>query len=181
VPWALSTGSGSLPAARIDAAGFTNGGAIYVIGGRDGAGSEVATTYWTVPNAATGDIAAWQTLSQDDLPGPRVAGAAAVVGSYAYVVGGSDATGPLLDTLRADVAPEPPFFQLGLFGATVPGLAIPGAIGIQLAEINAATVATINFFLLLTLGALVQRPRTRARWLHAITRGRTKLPASDDF
>ena len=180
VPWAVSLGSGSLPAARVDAAGFTNGGAIYVVGGHDGAGSAVATTYWAVPNATTGDISEWTTLSQDDLPGARVAAAAAAVGSFVYVVGGTDNAGPLIDTLRADLAPEPPFFQLGLFGATVPGLAIPGAIGIQLAEINASTVATINFVILFTLAVLLQRPTTRARWLHAITRGRTKPPTADD-
>ncbi len=85
VPWAVSLGSSSLPAARSDAAGFTNGGALYVVGGQDGTGSAVATTYWAVPNTTTGDIAAWQTLSQDDLPSARVAGSAAVVGAHVYV------------------------------------------------------------------------------------------------
>ena len=179
--WGVSLGASSLPAARVDAAGITNGGAIYVIGGHDGAGTAVATTYWAVPNAATGDIAAWQTLSEDDLPGPRVAGAGAVVGSFAYVVGGATNEGQLLDTVRADVAPARPFFQLGLFGATVPGLAIPGAIGIQLGEINAATVGVINFVILIALAVLLQRPRTRARLLHTLSRGRTKLPADEDF
>ncbi len=83
--------------------------------------------------------------------------------------------------MRADLAPATPFFQLGMIGATIPGLAIPGEIGIQLGEINAATVATLNFIILLVVGVLIQRPATRARWLHAITRGRTKLPPSDDF
>jgi hypothetical protein len=181
VPWAVSLGTSSLPAARVDAAGFTNGGAIYVVGGHDGAGSAVATTYWAVPDATTGDIKEWQTLSQDDLPSARVSGAAAVVGSYVYVVGGADNAGPLADTLRANVAPEAPFFQLGLFGATVPGLAIPGEIGIQLGEINAATVGAINFVILIALAVLLQRPTTRARLLHTITRGRTKPPPADDF
>ena len=181
VPWAVSLGTSSLPSARVDAAGFTNGGAIYVVGGHDGAGTAVATTYWAVPNTTTGDIKEWQTLSQVDLPSARVSGAAAVLGSYVYVVGGADNAGPLLDTLRANVAPKPPFFQLGMFGATVPGLAIPGAIGIQLGEINAATVGVINFVLLIVVGVLIQRPATRARWIHALTRGRTKPPAADDF
>ncbi len=180
VPWAVSTGASSLPAARVDAAGFTNSGALYVVGGRDGAGSAVATTLWAVPNVTTGDIAAWQTLSQDDLPSPRVAGSAAIVGAYVYLVGGADESGPQVDTLRANLAPKRPFFQLGLIGATIPGLAIPGQIGIQLGEINASTIAAVNFIVLLTVGVLVQRPRTRARWLHAITRGRTKLPPPED-
>ena len=106
----------------------------------------------------------------------------AVVGSFAYVVGGADNERPAASTrIRANVAPARPFFQLGLFGATVPGLAIPGAIGIQLGEINAATVGIINFVILIALAVLLQRPRTRARLLHTLSRGRTKLPADDDF
>ena len=96
------------------------------------------------------------------------------------MVGGADNAGPLVDTLRADLAPKRPFFQLGLFGATVPGLAIPGQIGIQLGEINAATVGDHQLHHPLVVGVLIQRPRTRARWLHAITRGRTKLPPPED-
>jgi hypothetical protein len=42
-------------------------------------------------------------------------------------------------------------------------------------------VATVNFVILFTLAVLLQRPTTRARWMHAITRGRTKLPTADDF
>jgi hypothetical protein len=180
VPWAVSLGASSLPAARVDAAGFTNGGAIYVVGGHDGTGTPVATTYWAVPEATTGDIAAWQTLSQDDLPSARVAGSAAVVGAHAYVVGGADSAGPLTDTLRANLAPKAPFFQLGLIGATVPGLAIPGAIGIQLAELNASLVATGAFVVLIALAVLLQRPRLRGRLLHTLSRGRTKAPTPED-
>jgi hypothetical protein len=106
-------------------------------------------------------------------------GSAAVVGAFVYLVGGADEADPR-STRCGQLAPKRPFFQLGLIGATIPGLAIPGQIGIQLGEINAATIATINFIVLLTVGVLVQRPRTRARWLHAITRGRTKLPPPED-
>ena len=40
---------------------------------------------------------------------------------------------------RANLAPQPPFFQLGLVGATVPALKVSGEIGQQLGYLNAAT------------------------------------------
>jgi hypothetical protein len=62
----------------------------------------------------------------------------------------------------------------------VPGLAIPGAIGIQLAELNASLVATGAFVVLIALAVLLQRPRLRGRLLHTLSRGRTKAPTPED-
>ena len=78
--------------------------------------------------------------------------------------------------MRADLAPAAPFFQLGLIGATIPGLAIPGAIGIQLGEINASMVATINFVILIALAVILQRPSVRQRFQNLFRRGRTRPP-----
>ena len=53
---------------------------------------------------------------------------------------------------RANVAPQGPFFQLGLVGATVPGLKIEGEIGQQLGYLNANGVGMANFALFLIIG-----------------------------
>jgi hypothetical protein len=53
---------------------------------------------------------------------------------------------------RANVAPLSPFFQLGLAGATIPGLKIEGEIGQQLGYLNAAGAGTVNFIILLLIG-----------------------------
>ena len=55
-------------------------------------------------------------------------------------------------SLRANAAPQSPFFQLGLVGATVPGLKIDGEIGQQLGYLNAAGAGTVGFVILLVLG-----------------------------
>ena len=54
--------------------------------------------------------------------------------------------------MRANIAPQSPFFQLGLVGATVPGLKIDGEIGQQLGYLNAAGAGTVNFVILLLIG-----------------------------
>ncbi len=58
----------------------------------------------------------------------------------------------ITQSVRANLAPQPPFFQLGLFGATVPALKISGEIGQQLGYLNAAGAGTIDFILLLLIG-----------------------------
>ena len=55
-------------------------------------------------------------------------------------------------SFRANTAPQSPFFQLGLVGATVPGLKIEGEIGQQLGYLNAAGAGTVNFVILLLIG-----------------------------
>jgi hypothetical protein len=53
---------------------------------------------------------------------------------------------------RANLAPQQPFFQLGLVGATVPALKIDGEIGQQLGYLNANGVGIANFTILLIVG-----------------------------
>jgi hypothetical protein len=67
----------------------------------------------------------------------------------------------------------PPFFQLGLVGATVPGLKIEGDIGQQLGYLNAAMVGTIDFVLLILIGvAFAHKEQTRALFARIVRRGR---------
>ena len=78
------------------------------------------------------------------------------------LVGGTTDTGPLASSVRANTAPQSPFFQLGLVGATVPGLKIEGEIGQQLGYASAAGVGTVNFIILLLIGwAYAHREQTR--------------------
>ena len=66
-------------------------------------------------------------------------------------------------SVRANIAPQSPFFQLGLVGATVPGLKIEGEIGQQLGYLNAAGVGTVNFIILILVGwAFAHKEQTRA-------------------
>jgi hypothetical protein len=67
----------------------------------------------------------------------------------------------------------PPFFQLGLVGATVPGLKIEGEIGQQLGYLNAAAVGTVDFILLILIGwAFAHKAQTRAIAERVMRRGR---------
>ena len=80
-------------------------------------------------------------------------GSALVSGPNAFVIGGEIEGGVVVDTsFRANTAPQSPFFQLGLVGATVPGLQIEGEIGQQLGYLNAAGAGTVNFVILLIFG-----------------------------
>ena len=93
-----------------------------------------------------------------DLPVAQQGGAALISGPNAIIVGGQTASGVQATSVRANTAPQSPFFQLGLVGATVPGLTINGEIGQQLGYLNAAGVGTVNFILLL-LDRLGVRPQ----------------------
>jgi hypothetical protein len=110
-----------------------------------------------------GDIPEWKHLPAMDLPASGLEGAAAVVsGPNAVLVGGATDSGPLASSVRANIAPQSPFFQLGLVGATVPGLTIGGEIGQQLGYLNAAGVGTVNFIMLILIGwAYAHREQTR--------------------
>ena len=80
------------------------------------------------------------------------------------------AVGP--SSVRANTAPQSPFFQLGLVGATVPGLKIEGEIGQQLGYLNAAGVGTVNFIILLLIGwAYAHKAQTRAIIARVLHRG----------
>ena len=152
----------NLPAPRARAAGFSANGGLYLVGGEDASGLQ-PQMYWTVPDAK-GDIAGWQHLDATDLP-TGVAGSSAIVsGSQAFLIGGTTSDQPAVaGSARANLAPQPPFFQLGLFGLTVPALKIGGEIGQQLGYMNAAGVATVNFIILLLIGwAFAHKERSKA-------------------
>ena len=147
-PWKYSAQT-NLPGPRTNLPGFTSNGTIYIQGGSDG------TTCW--PHAVADPrhrrrIPLWQTLSQTDL-GQGVQGSAGMAaGSHGFIVGGHVSDGLTGGAARTNLAPQAPFFQLGLLGATVPGLKLDGEIGQQIGYLNAATVGAVNFILLIIVG-----------------------------
>jgi len=151
--WGTGTGPSNLPAPRTKAAGFTSNGVIYLVGGTDGT-SPKDEVYWTTPDSS-GNINGWQHLSQTDLPATSggLAGSAGVAsGSEAFVVGGTTSSGVISASARAGLAPQPPFFALGLIGATIPALKIDGDVGQQLGYLSAAGAGTVDFILLILIG-----------------------------
>jgi hypothetical protein len=183
--WGVSvnqSAAAALPEPRMGHSTFVNSGAIYAVGGLDANGQAVATTFWAVPNPTDGTINGWQRLDQTDLPAPRFDSPAAVVGPYAFLVGGSDAGGnELTSTLRADLAPSAPFFRLGLFGVTIPALGIEGEIGQQLGYIVAGTAAIGALVFLVILGWMYSHKRESFRFFEWITRGRFRAPRNDEY
>jgi N-acetylneuraminic acid mutarotase len=164
---AFGTGFGAnLPEPRANASGWAANGAIYVVGGADASGTQ-NELYWATPHAGApgkGDtIDEWRHLAQTDLPQPgREGGATIVLGPDAIIVGGSAGGTVFANALRSNLAPQEPFFQLGLVGATVPALKIEGQIGQQLGYLNAAGAGTVNFVILLLVGwAVAHREQTR--------------------
>jgi N-acetylneuraminic acid mutarotase len=166
----VSAGGTNLPAPRTNAAGFGASGALYVVGGSDGSAPQ-SDLYWAVPDGA-GNIPEWKSLAQSNLPPSGLAGAAPVVlGPNVILVGGTTRDGVIQGSARANLAPQQPFFQLGLVGATVPALKIDGEIGQQLGYLNANTVGIVNFVILLVIGwafahkekIVAMRARLRAR------------------
>jgi hypothetical protein len=155
----------NLPAARTTAAGFSANGALYLVGGSDGQGAR-GEVYWALPNA-TGDLpGGWRHLAETDLPAGGLVDAAPVVtGSTVLLIGGSTTAGPLATSVRASLAPQEPFFRLGLVGVVIPALQIPGEIGQQLGYLAAAGAGTANFAILVAIGwAINHRPRISAWW-----------------
>ncbi|HYH92111.1 MAG TPA: hypothetical protein VD763_03045 [Candidatus Saccharimonadales bacterium] len=147
--WATNAAA-NLPAARDDAATWSANGSLYLVGGQDASGPQ-PELYWSVPTNA-GDIPEWKHLAVSDLPAGITGGAPVISGPNVIIVGGETAEGVLTTSVRANVAPQSPFFQLGLVGATVPGLKIDGEIGQQLGYLNAAGAGTVNFVILLLIG-----------------------------
>jgi N-acetylneuraminic acid mutarotase len=160
VRWDVSDAA-NLPVARTNAAGWGANGALYVAGGSGGSGPQ-SEVYWAIPSS-DGNLPEWKHLPVMDLPESGLEGAAAVIsGPNAVLVGGETDSGPLGSSVRANIAPQSPFFQLGLVGATVPGLTIGGEVGQQLGYLNAAGVGTVNFIILILIGwAYAHRARTR--------------------
>jgi hypothetical protein len=149
----VSGGPADLPEPRTNAAGFTASGALYLIGGRDASGPR-SELYWAIPDA-NGNIPEWKHLAQSDLPesaGGLAGSAPIVLGPNVVLVGGETSSGPIAGAARANIAPQEPFFQLGLVGATVPALKIDGEIGQQLGYLNANGIGIANFVILLAVG-----------------------------
>jgi len=140
----------NLPVARTNMAGFTANGVLYVQGGSDGT-NPTRETYWTTPDAS-GVIPSWQHLDQTDLGDGLQGASGAVSGANAFLFGGANGAGPVAAPARTNLAPQPPFFQLGILGATIPGLKLDGEVGQQIGYMNAALVGTVDFILLILLG-----------------------------
>jgi hypothetical protein len=162
--WAASDAS-KLPAPRTGAAGFTANGAIYLAGGSDVNGSR-SELYWAIPDANGGLTDGWHHLSNDDLPAAGLTGSSPIVsGSTVVLIGGTTQSGVVTSATRASLAPQAPFFQLGLFGVVIPALQIPGEIGQQLGYLSAAGAGTVNFVILIFLGwAFNHKPQVSA-WI----------------
>jgi hypothetical protein len=144
VQFGVRAGNINLPQPRTNIDGFAANGNLYAVGGSDGA-TPKRELYWGVPTI-DGDIPEWKHLVVSDLPPEGNAGGAPMIlGPNAIIVGGQTTEGVTTDSIRANIAPEAPFFQLGLFGATVPALKIDGEIGQQLGYLNANTVGIVDF------------------------------------
>lgn len=140
----------NLPAGRANMAGFTANGVIYVQGGADASGLR-PETWWATPDAG-GVIAEWHHLTQLDLGEGLEGGLGMVSGSHAFIVGGRTSGGVTSGAARTNLAPQEPFFQAGLLGATLPALKLDGEVGQQIGYLNAAGVGTILFVGLLFVG-----------------------------
>lgn len=168
--WAVSDGF-NMPKPRTSAAGFAANGTMYVVGGSDGK-SPQHELYWTVPNG-DGSIPGWKHLDQDDLPAVGLAGGSAIVtGTNAFIIGGTTSDGIQSGAVRANLAPQEPFFQVGLVGVVVPALRIDGEIGQQLGYLNAAGAGTVDFVILLLIGWAYAHPATIRGWVDRRRRGR---------
>ncbi len=177
--WALAPESQQLPEPRARASTFTANGAMYVLGGVGADGAPQASSFWAVPDPASGDLPGWQRLTSSDLPAGRADAAASNVGSFTFLLGGEGTDGALADSLRANVSPAQPFFRFGLFGATLPALSIQGEIGQQLGYINAFGVGMTNFVLLILLGLAYSHRQATMRVIERISRGRFRAPRDD--
>jgi hypothetical protein len=174
--WATSDGA-NLPAPRTGAAGFAANGALYVAGGSDGSAA-TRELYWAMPDSEGNLPGGWRHLDATDLPEPVADAAPVTSGSSVFLIGGED-SGARTTSVRAGLAPEEPFFQLGLVGVVVPGLQIGGEIGQQLGYLAAAGVGTGNFVLLVAVGwAFNHKPMLRGWWERRKLAREAKAPAS---
>jgi hypothetical protein len=155
----------NLPGPRTGGAAWAANGALYLAGGSDGTAAK-RELYWALPDANGNLPGGWRHLDQTDLPEPVVDGAPVVTGPNVVVLGGTGDDGqPRATSYRASLAPEEPFFQLGILGVVVPALQIGGEIGQQLGYLAAAGVGTGNFVILVAIGAaLNHKPQLRAWW-----------------
>lgn len=137
----------NLPAARTGAAGFTSNGVLYLAGGSDGSTLH-KELYWALPDSKGSLPGGWHHLDATDLTAGVTDAAPVVSSGTAILLGGTGAAGPMATSTRSSLAPQEPFFRLGIAGVTVPGLQIGGAIGVQLGYLAAAGVGTGNFVIL---------------------------------
>ena len=183
--WAIAPAEEALPEARSDAVSFAASSSIYVIGGIDESGEPQDSMLWTVPDTVTGDLGeGWTRLEETDLPMPITTAPAAGVGSMAFIIGGATGeTGGVLsdDAMRAGLAPKPPFFQLGIAGATLPALSIKGEVGQQLGYLNAMGVGMTNFVILVIIGLAFSHQRATKRIFVRLSRGRLKMPPEEEY
>ena len=179
--WAVAQ-EDMLPEARTDATGFVANGSLYVMGGLDADGQPQESLYWVVPNGTSGDVPeGWQRLEQTDLPSAIAGAPVAGLGSTAFLFGGTDAAGLSDGLMRAGLSPAAPFYQLGLFGATLPGLSIKGEVGQQIGYINAMTVGLINFAILVLIGLAFSHQAATKRIISRLSGGRLKLPPDEEY
>ena len=111
-----------------------------------------AETLWATPDA-DGVIPRGTTCRRPDL-GEGLEGAVGVRrrAPTPSSSAGRPPSGLTAGVARTNLAPQEPFFQLGLLGATVPALKLDGEIGQQIGYLNAATVGAVNFILLILVG-----------------------------
>jgi hypothetical protein len=156
-----------LPAPRTGGAAFVSNGGLYIVGGTDGTTSH-AELYWALPDSNGNLPGDWRHLAATDLPGGLVGAAPVVTGGNVILIGGTAAGGPLATSTRASLAPQSPFFQLGLVGflpgMVIPGLQIGGQIGTQLGLLAAAGVGTGNFAILVAIGWAFNHKPQIAAW-----------------
>jgi hypothetical protein len=177
VAWSTNP-EANLPAARANASGWGASGTLYLAGGNDGTSSR-GEAYWAVPDSE-GNIPEWKHLDTSDLPAPGLEGAAPLLTGPNIVLIGGTSNGPEgsdvhASSVRSSLAPQAPFFQLGILGATVPALKIEGEIGQQLGYMNAALVGTVNFIILLIIGwAYAHKEQTRAFFNRIVERRRAR-------
>jgi len=159
VRWATPDATGSLPAPRTGGGSFAANGALYLVGGSDGT-AEQRQLYWALPDSLGNLPGGWRHLDATDLPEGRADAAAVVSGSTAFLLGGTVNGEATAGAVRASLAPEEPFFRLGIAGVVVPALQIGGEIGQQLGYLAAAGVGTGNFVILVIVGwAFNNRPK----------------------
>ncbi|MEO8626347.1 MAG: hypothetical protein ABI452_06575 [Candidatus Limnocylindrales bacterium] len=182
--WGLSvnqSASAALPEPRAGATTFVNSGAIWVLGGRGFDNAVTKTAWWAVPNSADATISTWSELDPTNLLEPRAGASVGAIGSHVFLMGGSNDTGLLNTSLRANLAPQSPFFRLGLFGVTVPALSIKGEIGQQLGYIVAGSASLGDLVLLIIIGWMYSHKPETFRFFRFITRGRFRPPPQDDY
>jgi hypothetical protein len=173
--WAVHDGS-NLPAARTAASGFAANGALYLVGGSDGTSAK-PELYWALPDATGNLPGGWRHLDATDLPQGVENAAVVVSGSTVFLLGGDAGQGAVTSAYRASLAPEEPFFRLGLVGVVVPGLQIGGEIGQQLGYLAAAGVGTGNFAILVAIGwAYNHKELLRGWWERRKARREAQAP-----